>query len=69
MILLSTEIYGNNIAEVVLHYNRITGVAKAGDQMTRVYTCVRRTKRWPFRLVMEIIAEHTDLREIGKLLK
>jgi len=38
--LLSTDIYGNNIGEVALHYNRMKVAEHPGDQMTRQHTCI-----------------------------
>ncbi|KAK9747273.1 Transposase IS4 [Popillia japonica] len=63
VLLLSTEICSDEVdmssekrnPEVILHYNKTKGAVDAGDQMTREYTCVRSTRRWPFRLFMEIL--------------
>lgn len=41
--------------EIILHYNKTKGAVDTGDKMTREYTCVRTTRRWPFRIFMEII--------------
>jgi len=38
--LLSTYIYGNNIGEVPLHYNRMKVAEHPGDQMTSQHTCI-----------------------------
>lgn len=51
--LLSTDIYGNNIGEVALHYNRMKVAEHPGDQMTRQHTCIWQTKRCPLRPFME----------------
>lgn len=64
VILLSSQFHSNDIScdekaqrkpEIILHYNKTKGAVDTGDKMTREYTCVRSTRRWPFRIFMEII--------------
>ena len=63
MILLSTHHHdktvsseeNNSKSEIILHYNKTKGAVDIGDKMTRGYSCVRGTRRWPFRIFMEMI--------------
>jgi hypothetical protein len=62
VILLSTQLLGSEISdnetkkpEVILHYNKTKGAVDTGDKMTAEYSCVRSTRRWPFRLFMEMV--------------
>lgn len=41
--------------QIIKDYNKTKGGVDMGDQMTRKYTCVRQTRRWPYRIFMEII--------------
>jgi hypothetical protein len=56
VILLSTEINGNNTGEVALHHSRMKVAAHPGDQMTRQHTFVEQTKSCPLRFFMETMA-------------
>lgn len=41
--------------EIIKHYNQTKGAVDTGDKMTKEYTCVRATRRWPFRIFMEMV--------------
>lgn len=41
--------------DIILHYNKTKGGVDTGDKMTQEYSCVRTTRRWPFRIFMELI--------------
>jgi hypothetical protein len=62
VLLLSTQFLGNDISqtetkkpEMIIHYNKTKGGVDTGDKMTAEYSCVRSTRRWPFRLFMEML--------------
>ena len=60
VVLLSTQHHGNDIAasgkpEIIEHYNATKGGVDTGDAMTRHYSCVRQTRRWPMRIFMELL--------------
>ena len=62
VILLSTQHHAATIIEdndkkpeIITHYNETKGGVDTGDMMTRKYSCVRMTHRWPFRLFMELV--------------
>lgn len=62
VILVSTEFHNSEVEEgpkkrpsVILHYNQTKGGVDTGDKMTHQYSCVRATRRWPFRIFMELI--------------
>lgn len=63
VILLSTQFNDSETANeeekkkpiINLHYNTTKGAVDTGDKMTREYSCVRATKRWPLRIFFEII--------------
>ena len=63
VILLSTQHHGKTVSseennskpEIILHYNKTKGAVDIGDKMTREYSCVRSTRRWPFRIFMEML--------------
>ena len=60
VILLSTQHHGADIAssgkpEIIEHYNATKGGVDTGDAMTRHYSCVRQTRRWPMRIFMELL--------------
>lgn len=40
---------------IILHYNATKGGVDHGDKLTKEYSCVRRTQRWPFRLFLEVL--------------
>lgn len=44
-----------NKPNVIIHYNKTKGPVDTGDKMTSEYSCVRATRRWPFRLFLEMI--------------
>lgn len=59
VILLSTEFYDkkvipnmDNKPEIIIHYNDIKSVVDSGDGE---YSCVRITRRCPFRIFMELL--------------
>lgn len=41
--------------QIIVHYNKTKGGVDTGDKMTAEYSCVRTTRRWPFRIFMELI--------------
>lgn len=59
--LLTTEFHDaklseqENKPEVIAYYNKTKEGVAMGDQMTSEYSCVRATRRWPVRFVMEIL--------------
>lgn len=62
VLLLSTQFHDGKICEhhekkpeIILHYNKTKGAVDTGDKMTAEYSCVRSTRRWPFRIFMEIL--------------
>lgn len=62
VLLLSTQFHDGEIneqnekkPEIILHYNKTKGAVDTGDKITAEYSCVRSTRRWPFRIFMEIL--------------
>lgn len=62
VVLLSSQIRKDTIVpeeknkpKIILFYNKTKGAVDTGDKMTREYSCARPTRRWPFRVFMEII--------------
>lgn len=61
--LLTTKFHNKKIAdahekkkpEIILFYNKTKGGVDSADKMTRLTTCTRTTRRWPFRLFMDLI--------------
>lgn len=60
--LLTNEFHNSDVEEepkkrpsVILHYIKTKGGVDTGDKMTHKYSCVRVTRRWPFRIFMEMI--------------
>ncbi|KAJ8874579.1 hypothetical protein PR048_025445 [Dryococelus australis] len=54
---LDTTIHENEERkpEIIQHYNETKGRVDLGDMMTRKYSCVPMTTRWPLRLFMGVI--------------
>ena len=38
-----------------MHYNKTKGGVDNADKMTTLYTCAKPTRRWPFRVFMDLI--------------
>lgn len=62
VILLSSKMATNEVNQnnknkpkIIEFYNKTKGGVDTGDKMTREYSCTRATRRWPFRLFMELI--------------
>lgn len=60
--LLSTEHYDTSLEDsdrkrpiIILHYNKTKGGVDNADKMTESYTCARATRRWPFKIFMDMI--------------
>ncbi|XP_077291811.1 uncharacterized protein LOC143915190 [Arctopsyche grandis] len=41
--------------EIIMFYNKTKGAVDTGDKMTSEYSCARSTRRWPFRVFMEML--------------
>ena len=61
VLLLSFEFYDTAIEkekmrpQIIMHYIVTKGALDNGDRLTKLYTCSKSTRRWPFHLFMELL--------------